>query len=258
MQRSVSELPQRRPCLRNLPTNTGRLGFSGELSGRPTHSGKSGQRVWVLRSQLPAGSATICTQWKHYACGGKGFAIGFGPQLFGIEDKPNRKPHENVFVSHVRYGDEAARLQHRPAVESAVRIVLDTAGHKAKAMSDANRGMPFFREMAEELLASELILNCLITKGCKWAPEHEVRQFILGADCDACCACVSSAMPGRQACPIHQRRYAIASAGRHCRNSRWAGRAARCRGFCMLFARAISQRSAQHNPPINYTSLRTC
>jgi hypothetical protein len=119
-------------------------------------------------------------QWKHYAGGGQGFAIGFGPQLFGIEDKPNRQPHENVFVSPVRYGDEAARLQHRPAVESAVRIVLDTAEHKAKAMSDANRGMPFFREMAEELLASELILNCLIAKACKWAPEHEVRQFILG------------------------------------------------------------------------------
>jgi hypothetical protein len=47
-------------------------------------------------------------------------------------------------------------------------------------MHDINRGVPFFREMADHLLANELVLNCLIAKDAKWAPESEVRQFILG------------------------------------------------------------------------------
>jgi hypothetical protein len=119
-------------------------------------------------------------QWKHYAREGQGFAIGFGPQLFAIEDKLNRQPHKNIFVASVHYGDLAARLNHRPAIDSAARIVADTAEHKSRAMHDINRGVPFFREMADHLLASELILNCLIAKDPKWAPEHEVREFILG------------------------------------------------------------------------------
>jgi hypothetical protein len=64
--------------------------------------------------------------------------------------------------------------------ESAVRIVAETVGRKAKVMSGINRSMPFFDEMAKHLLARELILNCLIIKDQHWAPEQEVRQFILG------------------------------------------------------------------------------
>lgn len=47
-------------------------------------------------------------------------------------------------------------------------------------MCDINRGMPFFRELANRLVASELILNCLTVKGTDWQPENEVRLFILG------------------------------------------------------------------------------
>jgi hypothetical protein len=51
-------------------------------------------------------------QWQVYAGNGRGFALGFAPHLFGIEDKPNRQPHENVFVAPVHYGDAAGRLHH--------------------------------------------------------------------------------------------------------------------------------------------------
>ena len=101
---------------------------------------------------------------------GQGFAIGLAPKLSAIEDKPNRKPHENVFVSPVSYGADAGRILHLPAIESAARIVAETVERKAKAMSDINRGMPFFDEMARQLLASELILNSLIVKDLDWAP----------------------------------------------------------------------------------------
>ena len=119
-------------------------------------------------------------QWQKYGQDGQGFAIGLAPKLFAIEDKPNRKPHENIFVSPVSYGDAAGRILHLPAIESAARIVAETVERKAKAMTDINKGMPFFRDMANNLLACELILNSLIVKHSDWAPEHEVRLFILG------------------------------------------------------------------------------
>jgi hypothetical protein len=120
-------------------------------------------------------------QWKKYAACGQGFAIGLAPRLFGIEaDRPDRKPDEMAFVSPVGYGDPAARVLHRPVIESAVRIAAETADHKAAAMQDINRGMPFFRGLANRLVGAELILNCLTVKGPSWEPEHEARLFILG------------------------------------------------------------------------------
>lgn len=119
-------------------------------------------------------------QWQKYGHSGQGFALGLAPKLFAIEDKPNRKPHENIFVSPVSHGEAAGRILHLPAIESAARIVAETVGRKAKAMTDINIGIPFFREMANKLLARELILNSLILKHSDWAPEHEVRLFILG------------------------------------------------------------------------------
>src|ERR1700733_14207098 len=44
-------------------------------------------------------------QWEVYATNGRSFALGIARHLFGIEDKPDRKLHENVFVATVHYGD---------------------------------------------------------------------------------------------------------------------------------------------------------
>ena len=96
-------------------------------------------------------------QWKNYAAGGQGFAVGLAPRLFGIEpDRPERKPDEIAFVSPVSYGDAVGRVLHRPAIESAARIAAETAAHKAAAMQDINRGMPFFRELANGSLRPSL------------------------------------------------------------------------------------------------------
>jgi hypothetical protein len=40
-------------------------------------------------------------QWRAYADNGRGFALGLAPHLFGVKAKPDRKPHENVFVTQV-------------------------------------------------------------------------------------------------------------------------------------------------------------
>ena len=121
-------------------------------------------------------------QWEKYAACGQGFAIGLAPRLFGIEpDRPDRKPDEIAFVSPVSYGDVAGRVLHRPEGFKAPRgSRRRRPSTKAAAMQDINRGMPFFRELANRLVAAELILNCLTVKGPCWEPEHEVRLFILG------------------------------------------------------------------------------
>jgi hypothetical protein len=99
-------------------------------------------------------------QWQAYAADAQGFALGLAPHLFAVEHKPDRKPHENVYVVPVCYGPAAGRLHHLPAIESAARIVAETVERKWKAMRTINRGMPFFDEMAKNLIAAELILNC--------------------------------------------------------------------------------------------------
>ena len=119
-------------------------------------------------------------QWQVYAANGRGFALGFAPQLFAIEDKPDRKPYENECVAPVCYGDAAGRLHHLPAIECAARIVVNIVDRKAKELRDINRGMPFFDEMGKALIAAELLLNSLSVKHGAYEHEHEVRLFVIG------------------------------------------------------------------------------
>jgi len=120
-------------------------------------------------------------QWQVYAGNGRGFALGLAPHLFAVEEmKPDQKPHENLFVAPVYYGEDAGRLHHLPAIESAARIVAETVGRKAKLMRDANKGMPFFDEMGKCLIAAELLLNSLTLKHGAYGHEREVRLFNVG------------------------------------------------------------------------------
>jgi Protein of unknown function (DUF2971) len=119
-------------------------------------------------------------QWERYGDTGRGFAIGLAPSLFAVVDNPNAPPLDKDFVSGVSYGEDAARFQHRTAIENITGIILEIVTCKAQAMTDKNRGMPFIREMAMQVLANELILYSLIVKEMKWAPEHEVRLVICG------------------------------------------------------------------------------
>lgn len=119
-------------------------------------------------------------QWEKYADSGRGFSIGLAPSLFAVVDNPNAPPLDKDFVSGVSYGGTAARLHHKAAIDNITSIVAETVSRKMQAMDDKNRGMPFFDEMAKQLLASELILYSLIVKEVEWAPEHEVRLVICG------------------------------------------------------------------------------
>ena len=119
-------------------------------------------------------------QWRAYGDNGRGFALGLSPQVFRIEQKADRKPHENVFVVPVVYDRHAARRHHMPAIEQAVRIVGKTVEQASDLMQDSNVGMPFLDEMAKALIAAQLIINSLTIKHEAYQHEREVRLIILG------------------------------------------------------------------------------
>jgi len=121
-------------------------------------------------------------QWRAYGDNGRGFALGLAPRMFAVEDKPNRQPHENVFVAPVVYGEQAGRQYHMPGITKAIEIVGETVVRAGDLMQDINVGMPFLDEMAKALIASQMIFTSLTTKHEGYRHEQEVRLIILGQD----------------------------------------------------------------------------
>jgi hypothetical protein len=119
-------------------------------------------------------------QWRAYGDNGRGFSLGLAPHLFHVEDKADRQPHENVFVTPVVYGKQAARQHHMPAIEKAIRVVGETVERAADLMQDRSIGMPFLDEMAKALMASQMIFNSLTIKHEAYQHEREVRFIIMG------------------------------------------------------------------------------
>jgi hypothetical protein len=118
--------------------------------------------------------------WRAYGDNGRGFSLGLAPHLFHVEYEADRQPYPHVFGEPVVYGKHAARHRHMPAIEKAVRIVGETVGQAADLMQDKPTGMSFLEEMANALIASQMILNSLTVKHEAYQHEKEVRLFILG------------------------------------------------------------------------------
>ncbi len=118
-------------------------------------------------------------QWREYGDAGRGFAIGFAPKLFApTQDFLNEQANENLYVNRVLYGDTHTTARHRCVVSEAARI--------ASRVAWANRSMPdtvkpgdYFSVMSREVIASQLIWNCLTAKHENFSNEREVRYIIM-------------------------------------------------------------------------------
>jgi hypothetical protein len=119
-------------------------------------------------------------QWRAYADNGRGYAIGFAPRVFRIVDKPDRKPHENVFVGPVLYDVGEVTTRHHLAVDEAAAIFLGAVDANADLVRDKAIGIPFMQDLARAIIASPLIWNSLTSKHPAYAHEREVRLIILG------------------------------------------------------------------------------
>jgi hypothetical protein len=111
-------------------------------------------------------------QWRAYADNGRGYALRFVPELFGIIEKPDRSPSENVFVGPVLYQASDVSARHHLAVEKAASIFWRAANANLELTRDKAIGIPFMRVIANTVIASPLIWNCLTSKHPAYAAEQ--------------------------------------------------------------------------------------
>jgi hypothetical protein len=113
-------------------------------------------------------------QWRAYADNGRGFALGLAPHLFEAVETSNPKPTEHI-VMPVVYGNGADQ-RYRTAIENAAGVVQANR----LLLSDKTIGIPFMREMANQLIAGQLIGISLGVKHEAYSHEREVRLIVLG------------------------------------------------------------------------------
>ena len=118
-------------------------------------------------------------QWAEYGHAGRGFAIGFAPKLFQPDETElKEQANENLHIGRVIYGDEATERRHRLVIERAAEI---TSRHGHAHVDAVRRVGPvrYLRTIVDEVVASQLIWNCLTAKRMRYANEREVRYLVL-------------------------------------------------------------------------------
>lgn len=118
-------------------------------------------------------------QWREYGDAGRGFAIGFAPMLFEpTQNSLNEQANENLYVSRVLYGDEHTTARHQSVVSEAARIASRVAWASG-LMPNTFNSNDLFLALAREVIASQLIWNCLTAKHENFSNELEVRCIIM-------------------------------------------------------------------------------
>ena len=117
-------------------------------------------------------------QWRAYADNGKGYAIGFAPEMFAITDPIPGKPGE--VLGPVRYKIDEVRARHNAALKEAVAIFLDTVNANADLVRDKPVSFRFMDEFVRVIMAQLIIWNCLTSKHHAYEHEEEVRLLIMG------------------------------------------------------------------------------
>jgi hypothetical protein len=118
-------------------------------------------------------------QWQAYGRGGTGCAIGLSPALFQPDkDDLYEEANKNLHIGRVVYGDAPTAARHELAVRAAAEIT-SRIGSANKDLVRAAGIANYLRVMAHELLASQLIWNCLTAKESRFEDEREVRGIIM-------------------------------------------------------------------------------
>jgi hypothetical protein len=119
-------------------------------------------------------------QWRAYGDNGRGFALGFAPKMFEVVDGSGLEANEMSFLGPVLYDKQAIFTRHKAAIDAAASIFLVACEAHAELMADKSVGLPFMRRLANELIASPLIWNCITSKHIAYEHEREVRLILMG------------------------------------------------------------------------------
>jgi Protein of unknown function (DUF2971) len=118
-------------------------------------------------------------QWAAYGQCGGGYAIGLSPALFQPDkDDLYEEANKNLHVGRVVYGDEATAGRHEFSVRSAADITSRVGWSHSQLVRDTGIAT-YFRVMAHELLASQMIWNGLTAKEAQFEDEREVRGIVM-------------------------------------------------------------------------------
>jgi hypothetical protein len=118
-------------------------------------------------------------QWCEYGDKGQGFAIGFAPHLFApTEMTLHEQANKNLHVGRVVYGEPDTEARHRRVIEAAAEITSRVAW-KNQSLGNTVKPSDYFIAMVREVIASQLIWNCLTAKHDKFANEREVRFIVM-------------------------------------------------------------------------------
>lgn len=119
-------------------------------------------------------------QWSTFGDKRKGFALGFAPTLFRGDTKQlSPVASENAFVGKVLYGEEAIRARHAHVIGRAAKITSEF-GHRHPQLVRQVKPSTYLSAMGKELLADQLIWNCLTGKHERYQGEQETRFVIMG------------------------------------------------------------------------------
>ncbi len=121
-------------------------------------------------------------QWRDFGQQGRGFALGLSPTLFTPNEmKLKEQANENLFVGRVIYGDAATEARHRLVIEKAASITSGVvwANRSLVTTIGPNTYLTYLKAMVDEVIASQLIWNCLTSKRDDYANEREVRFIVM-------------------------------------------------------------------------------
>ena len=118
-------------------------------------------------------------QWDEFGRSGSGFCLGLSPRLFQ-PDENELKPlaNENLFVGKVIYGEEAIRSRHNHVFAKAAEITSRFANNNRELVQQV-KPSTYLSAMAKEVIASQLVWNCLTGKKLKYQDEREIRFLIM-------------------------------------------------------------------------------
>lgn len=151
-------------------------------------------------------------QWRAYGDNGRGFAIGFAPPMFAIEDPAFQTHIEKIYLGSVVYDQTEALSRHREAIGWALDDFLAAARLNPHLMKSSVKRDAFLQEMRTSLIASPLIWYSLTAKHHAYRDEDEVRQVLLGAG-DDLKPCIQTRVRGSEIVPYVAAPWRVREAG---------------------------------------------
>lgn len=115
-------------------------------------------------------------QWKDYADGGAGVALGLAPGFFALSNPKDPTPEETTFLGKVIYGEPDVTLRHSSVIDSAISYVKQA--YREGLLVKEEDEVEFLKHIAAEMYV-EILWNSVTSKANEWGHQKETRLLAL-------------------------------------------------------------------------------